>query len=844
MAETIDRSNFFKFTQGDFEPAATPLREPDYKSDGSSYWFTDQGVYRRSDYWGPGIGSCTWTVGGHETFGPAQLTGYIPWDGFGMPDATIKVSHPFGALDYGSLGARPLDKASYPDILHPDIDTFKVKREWFVEGANKVTFAGKTIDYRPGGMKIRAAAEAYANPHNRRVADDWERYEAAHEHDHYAQSLHDWKFMGSRARVDEIARAMESLGVDVKEHRGEASVEYLAIAVRRKIEDGTLPYGERAAFIKGIASRLGSGDPALDALRVLRAHEDGWLRSLEGEAHALPSNWDGEPATLAAAMLRVEDLSEGFDGSIGGVDALDDIDFSVLGERFAEAGLGSIDERGVLAPQIHRYEQAEDMLAALGMSLDQIGSEHDGSPDPVGEDGNGIPERYLSPSPIESMREIEGCISAKGLRAALLDSDPVAVNLAAEALSFVERADMHGVEMYWNEYAEPGWGAEELACIAASMAALGGEEFGFTPADSRREAAEVLGKRFGDLAGRDDLAASLDLESFGQRAAAHTIVAGGNWYADPTTRGRLKQIIEQWTPGADTPREQSVLWSDIETGADRGRYGEFDLSTADGFKGFVQAVDSDLADDGALLPFPAGWGFQIRVDNKDWDDRWATIEDIVQTAGGTWAADAWASVKLGEHGLAVEEAAAAVRAGDISAIENASRVHGAYGNDGCLSFTADSYSKADSYSAMNRNTGIFLLEPEALRPEELSQLAQTRPDLFCDALCEKHPCLADARDQVGDMWAVGDGTVTYMTAPQLESYFATEPTLADMREAGSTWRDWVYELEGCGLAESVYGEPMREQFAAEAAAADMDAPVIEVMETEAPSRPNNDGFDH
>ena len=37
---------------------------------------------------------------------------------------------------------------------------------------------------------------------------------------------------------------------------------------------------------------------------------------------------------------------------------------------------------------------------------------------------------------------------------------------------------------------------------------------------------------------------------------------------------------------------------------------------------------------------------------------------------------------------------------------------------------------------------------------------------------------------------------------------------------------------------------MREQFAAEAAARDMDAPVIEVMETEAPSRPNNDGFDH
>ena len=621
--------------------------------------------------------------------------------------------------------------------------------------------------------------------------------------------------IGRRVTTGLIARAMRDAGIDLGPAADSDSVEALAAAMRGALEKGTIAGPQDAVVLGAMASSIGSGDHSLDVLRVLRAVDQGLA---ELHPHPLPSFWDGEPATLAAAMLRSEDLSEGFDGSIGGVDVLDDIDFSVLGERFAEAGLGSIDDHGVLATPIHRYEQTEDMLAALGMSLDQIGREHDGGPDLDAEDGNGIPERYLSTSPAESMRAIEGRISATGLRAALRESDPAAVNLAADALSFVERHDLHGVEMYWNDYAEPEWGAEELACIAASMAAIGGEEFGFTPAESRREAAEVLGKRLGDWAGRDDLAASLDLESFGRRAAEQTIVAGGNWYADPVAQGRLEQA-ELWTPGADTPREQSVLWSGEPAQVDQELYGDFDLATEEGFERFVRGVDGTIEAEAVVSTFPAVWGQQVAVrPGEDGRGAWVSLESIRKAAGGAWAAEVWASFKLGDMGA--REAAKAFAAGNYAAFEDASGIHGQDALD------------------------VVEIIPEYLGRKELARLAQTRPDLFTDALCETHPCLAEARDQVGDMWAVGDGTVTYMTAPQLERYFATEPTLADMREAGSTWRDWVYELEGCGLAESVYGEPMREQFAAEAAARDMDAPVIEAMETEAPSRPNNDGFDH
>lgn len=60
----ITRDNFYDYTACDWkEVKSHPEGKPDYESDsGSKYWYTDSGVYRESDHWGFGVGSCDWTL--------------------------------------------------------------------------------------------------------------------------------------------------------------------------------------------------------------------------------------------------------------------------------------------------------------------------------------------------------------------------------------------------------------------------------------------------------------------------------------------------------------------------------------------------------------------------------------------------------------------------------------------------------------------------------------------------------------------------------------------------------------------------------------------------------------
>lgn len=60
----ITRDNFYDSTACDWkEVKSHPEGKPDYESDsGSKYWYTDSGVYRESDHWGFGVGSCDWTL--------------------------------------------------------------------------------------------------------------------------------------------------------------------------------------------------------------------------------------------------------------------------------------------------------------------------------------------------------------------------------------------------------------------------------------------------------------------------------------------------------------------------------------------------------------------------------------------------------------------------------------------------------------------------------------------------------------------------------------------------------------------------------------------------------------
>lgn len=157
MSGNIDRNNFYKFTEGHFAPCPIPDREPDYHSQTSSYWYTDEGVIRQSDHWGSGIASCSWTLG-EEPLAPCyrnkdlgQRSGFIPWDGFRDPERTVKVTHQFGALDYDKLGALPIE--SERDDFGA-FDIFAIKREWFIEDATHFTFAGRTLEAPPSGPML------------------------------------------------------------------------------------------------------------------------------------------------------------------------------------------------------------------------------------------------------------------------------------------------------------------------------------------------------------------------------------------------------------------------------------------------------------------------------------------------------------------------------------------------------------------------------------------------------------------------------------------------------------------------------------------------------------------
>ena len=61
--EAINKDNYFKNTYAQWKSASEkdlPKETPDYESDsGSEYWYTDKGVYRRSNHWGK-VASCYW----------------------------------------------------------------------------------------------------------------------------------------------------------------------------------------------------------------------------------------------------------------------------------------------------------------------------------------------------------------------------------------------------------------------------------------------------------------------------------------------------------------------------------------------------------------------------------------------------------------------------------------------------------------------------------------------------------------------------------------------------------------------------------------------------------------
>jgi hypothetical protein len=98
-ASKADEKTFFFDTKTTFSYSEPLDKEPDHVSfdrDGnvsSEYWYTEKGVYRRSDHWGYGVASCDWQLEGspdkHLSKGGSTLdfyskrqTGFSSWEDF------------------------------------------------------------------------------------------------------------------------------------------------------------------------------------------------------------------------------------------------------------------------------------------------------------------------------------------------------------------------------------------------------------------------------------------------------------------------------------------------------------------------------------------------------------------------------------------------------------------------------------------------------------------------------------------------------------------------------------------------------------------------------------------
>lgn len=86
MSKTYHRTNFFKHTYCEFEyQSEAILNEQDIhftSKSGSSYVYTEKGVYRYSNHWGR-VANCRWKLNGVGVYeNQKYYVGYANWDDF------------------------------------------------------------------------------------------------------------------------------------------------------------------------------------------------------------------------------------------------------------------------------------------------------------------------------------------------------------------------------------------------------------------------------------------------------------------------------------------------------------------------------------------------------------------------------------------------------------------------------------------------------------------------------------------------------------------------------------------------------------------------------------------
>ena len=105
--KTYNKTNFFKYTFCEFQQVSNfeIPEDRNYKSKSDSiYFYTDEGVYRKSNHWGR-VANCRWKISENEGYKNQQIVvGFAKWNHFYPINSTDKIF--FIVVDFEKKMAR------------------------------------------------------------------------------------------------------------------------------------------------------------------------------------------------------------------------------------------------------------------------------------------------------------------------------------------------------------------------------------------------------------------------------------------------------------------------------------------------------------------------------------------------------------------------------------------------------------------------------------------------------------------------------------------------------------------------------------------------------------------
>jgi hypothetical protein len=152
--KTYNRSNFHRHTFCVFREAALAEienRSPNYTSkSGSSYYFTDDGVYRLSHHWGRAA-NCKWRLESDNLSAARMKLGFAKWSSFHKDNDTEKLYFITVDFETNKVNYQHKDSETYEEGLVVRTATATTKhiktiRELLTQEAWAKHFDGKTIE--------------------------------------------------------------------------------------------------------------------------------------------------------------------------------------------------------------------------------------------------------------------------------------------------------------------------------------------------------------------------------------------------------------------------------------------------------------------------------------------------------------------------------------------------------------------------------------------------------------------------------------------------------------------------------------------------------------------------